>query len=723
MARPNHFFYLVLVFSTLPFSVMQHTNRLAKESSPYLLQHQHNPVDWYPWGEEALQKAKQEDKPVLVSIGYSSCHWCHVMERESFEDAATAELMNRLFINIKIDREERPDLDHIYMDAVQAMTGSGGWPLNVFLTPDLKPFYGGTYFPPVRAYNRASWKEVLYSVADAFAKRRDEMEEQAANLTSHLQNANAFGTEKNLQVNVPAEELFDAGSASMICEAILKNADKEWGGFGRAPKFPQTFTIRFLLQHYHFTGNEDALNQACLSLDKMCMGGIYDHVGGGFARYSTDAEWLAPHFEKMLYDNALLVVALSEAYQLTKKELYVQTIKETLAFIEREMMSEEGGFYAALDADSEGVEGKFYTWSKAEIDDVLQNDSSLFCALFDITELGNWEHVNIPRLLVNTEEFAKNHQHNPAELTVFIDKCKQKLLKARSKRVRPLLDDKILLSWNALMNTAYSKAFAATGIEAYRTRAVANMEFLLKTFYLSDNSLQTTHKDAVTAHTDKLLFHSYKNGVVKYHAFLDDYAFLIQALIYLQEITSRTDFLHQAHELTTTVLQRFSEPETGYFFFTPEGEQDIIVRKKEVYDGATPSGNAVMAQNLYYLGLVFNHNEWQQQSVRMVGALQQAVLRYPVSFGVWAGHLYNLQKGFLEVAIVGNGFEAGRDAVNQEYHPNKIIQSAAFGNSEFPVLAGKTTSMKTPNFYLCKNYSCSAPVAEIAEFISILAVR
>ncbi len=685
---------------------MPHTNRLAQETSPYLLQHQHNPVDWYPWSEEALQKAKQEDKPILVSIGYSSCHWCHVMERESFEDAATAEIMNRLFVNIKIDREERPDLDHIYMDAVQAMTGSGGWPLNVFLTPDLKPFYGGTYFPPVRAYNRASWKEVLYSVADAFSKRRDEMEEQATNLTAHLQNANAFGTEKILQVQLPVEELFDANSASIICEAILKNADTEWGGFGRAPKFPQTFTIRFLLKHYHFTGNEEALRQACLSLDKMCMGGIYDHIGGGFARYSTDTEWLAPHFEKMLYDNALLVAALSEAYQLTKKELYRQTIIETISFIEREMMSDEGGFYSALDADSEGVEGKFYTWQKAEIEDVLQNDAALFCELFDVTDEGNWEHVTIPRLLLSVEAFANVHHTNIDELRLFMQQCKERLLQVRNKRIRPLLDDKILLSWNALMSTAYSKAFTATGVEVYRKRAVANMEFLLSVF----------NKDGVW-------FHSYKKGALKHTAFLDDYAFLIQALIHLQEITSDTGYLKQARDLTALVQEQFLEPETGYFFYTPEGAHDIIVRKKEVYDGATPSGNAVMAENLYYLGLIFDEKQWQTQSVSMLGALQQAVLRYPVSFGVWAGHLYNLQKGFLEIAIVGAGFEAGRDTINSYYQPNKIIQAAKNGDGEFPVLAGKTTSMKTPNFYLCKNYSCTAPIAEIAEFISILAVR
>ena len=336
---------------------MRYTNRLSTENSPYLLQHAHNPVDWYPWGDEALQKARAEDKPILVSIGYSSCHWCHVMERESFEDVSTAEIMNRHFVNIKIDREERPDLDHIYMDAVQAMTGSGGWPLNVFLTPDLKPFYGGTYFPPVRAYNRSSWKEVLYGLANAFKERREEIEQQATELLNHLQNANSFGTQKVLQFDLPVEEQFPQKHNELMFEAILKTADKEWGGFGRAPKFPQTFTIGYLLKYHHISGNNEALQQASLSLRKMIEGGLYDHVGGGFARYSTDTEWLVPHFEKMLYDNALLVSVLSEAYQITKESLYKTVIEETLAFIEREMTSSENGFFSALDADSEGVEG------------------------------------------------------------------------------------------------------------------------------------------------------------------------------------------------------------------------------------------------------------------------------------------------------------------------------------------------------------------------------
>ncbi|HRG82899.1 MAG TPA: thioredoxin domain-containing protein, partial [Chitinophagaceae bacterium] len=351
----------------------------------YLLQHAHNPVNWYPWGEEALQKAKQEDKPILVSIGYAACHWCHVMERESFEDETTAAIMNRDFINIKIDREERPDLDHIYMDAVQAMTGSGGWPLNVFLTPEARPFYGGTYFPPTRAYNRASWQETLLGVTQAFRDRRNEIEAQASNLTEHLISASSFGIQ-----TVPGSEIFDRTKIHDTYEQLMKQADQEWGGFGRAPKFPQSFSILYLLRFYYLSGDKAALEQALLSLDKMIEGGIYDQLGGGFARYSTDTEWLAPHFEKMLYDNALLIMVLTEAYQLTGEPRYKEVISETLDFIQREMMQEQGAFYAALDADSEGVEGKFYVWQPEEVKAVLGAEADLFCSYYDVTEKGNW---------------------------------------------------------------------------------------------------------------------------------------------------------------------------------------------------------------------------------------------------------------------------------------------------------------------------------------------
>ncbi len=685
---------------------MQYTNRLSKENSPYLLQHAHNPVEWYPWGDEALQKAKAEDKPVLVSIGYSSCHWCHVMERESFEDAATADIMNNHFINIKIDREERPDLDHIYMDAVQSMTGSGGWPLNVFLTPDLKPFYGGTYFPPVRAYNRSSWKEVLYGLANAFKERRAEIEQQATELLHHLQNANSFGTQKVLQFDLPNEELFPEKHNELMFEAIMKTADKEWGGFGRAPKFPQTFTIGYLLKYHHFSGNVEALQQARLSLQKMIEGGLYDHVGGGFARYSTDTEWLVPHFEKMLYDNALLVSVLSEAYQVTQEPLYKKVIEETLAFTEREMTSPETGFYSALDADSEGVEGKFYTWSKAEVDAVLQQHAEPFCKFYDITEEGNWEEVNIPHTRMPAEQFCRQNKLELNAFNTIIDSCKQKLLAERAKRIRPLLDDKIILSWNALMNAAYSSAFAALGNEAYRQKAIANMDFLLTTF-----------------RKEKGLWHVYKEGVKKFPAFLDDYAYLIKALLQLQQITSNQEYLHTAKELAEYVIDHFSESETGYFYFTEEGQADIVVRKKEVYDGAVPSGNSIMADNLAQLGILFDLPEWKERSVKMLLGLQDAVVRYPGSLGVWASLLLKQSKGFTELAVVGNNFEAMRDEIIRLYIPHVILQSSAKSHRTFPLLFDRESSDGCTYFYLCKGYACQRPTAEIQEIRALLSSK
>ncbi|MBS1933750.1 MAG: thioredoxin domain-containing protein, partial [Bacteroidetes bacterium] len=456
------------------------TNRLAKESSPYLLQHAHNPVDWYPWGEEALAKAKTENKPILVSIGYAACHWCHVMEHESFEDEATAAIMNANFICIKIDREERPDLDHIYMDALQAMVGNGGWPLNVFLTPEGKPFYGGTYFPPKSMYNRPSWKDVLIAVAESYAKKTKEVHAQANNLTDYLIQSNSFGQTSVTQPEDNYSKVFNREISEKIYSNIIQIADKTDGGFGRAPKFPQTFSIQFLLQHYYFTKNEDALQHACFSLDKMIAGGIHDHLGGGFARYSTDAEWLAPHFEKMLYDNALLIITLSEAYQLTKKELYKEVITGTMEFICRELCFERCAFYSSLDADSEGEEGRYYVWAKAEIDEILQEDSALFCNFYNITDKGNWEGKNILRELVSTFDFAKNKNIPERELRLLLNACKKKLFERRNQRIKPLLDDKILLNWNALMNIACSKAFAALGNEEYKKMAIESMDFLLQ---------------------------------------------------------------------------------------------------------------------------------------------------------------------------------------------------------------------------------------------------
>jgi uncharacterized protein YyaL (SSP411 family) len=668
-------------------STAQHTNRLIHETSPYLLQHAHNPVNWYPWGEEALALAKKEDKPILVSIGYAACHWCHVMERESFEDEATAAIMNRYFINIKIDREERPDLDHIYMDAVQAMTGSGGWPLNVFLTPDTKPFYGGTYFPPVRAHNRPAWKEILEGLHNAYTEKREEIVQQAEKLTQHLQSSNAFGIQGDTADWIKANETIEDIAANM-----LKQADTEWGGFGNAPKFPQTQSIRYLLRHFHFHGNESAKKQALLSLDKMIDGGIYDQLGGGFARYSTDTEWLAPHFEKMLYDNALIVMAMCEAYAITKSAKYARAIEETLSFVERELMHADGGFYSALDADSEGVEGKFYTWSKQEIEEVLGEEAVLFCTYYDVTEEGNWEETNILRIRIQPADFAAANGFTEADWLEKLDKAKTKLRQRRDGRQRPLLDDKHLLGWNALMNTAYGQAYAVLGNTHYKAIAEKNIQFL-------EASLKK-------GEAGKWL-HTCKEGKASIPAFLDDYAYLIQTYIQLQEIAGDGNYLLKAKELLELVNRYFSEEKTGFYFYTMEGQSDIIVRKKEVYDGAIPSGNAVMVANLQYLGRVFDNKNWLNRMNQVLAGLSQAIVKYPTSFGAWAMVMQAELAGWKEVALVGPGAKNYLPAVLERYSPNKILQTEETKEGEFPLLTGKMPKDGKLLFYICQNFSCS----------------
>lgn len=675
---------------------MEYTNRLAKESSPYLLQHAHNPVDWFPWSEEALQKARSEDKPILVSIGYAACHWCHVMERESFEDADTASFMNEHFVNIKIDREERPDLDHIYMDAVQAITGSGGWPLNVFLTPEGKPFYGGTYFPPRPVYNRPSWKDVLGGVSASFKERRAEVEQQADNLTDHVAKAGSFGigsTAPGGGTTTPGEgkNLFTPETLRQIRDQLLATADKAEGGFGGAPKFPQTFSIRYLLHYYYFTRDNAALDQACLSLDKMIRGGIYDQLGGGFARYSTDNEWLVPHFEKMLYDNALLIITLSEAWQLTKKEGYREAIEQSITFIDRELSNGQGGFYSALDADSEGIEGKYYVWDKAEIEKVLGEKAGLFNEVYGVTEEGNWEEKNI---LTRTGK-----ELSPAEQQVLAE-ARARLLEHRASRIPPALDDKVLLGWNALMNLACSKAYAALGVPRYREMAIRNMAFL---------------RQRLKGEGIYFYYHSYK-GEARYPAFLDDYANLVAALIGLQEITGDSSYLLEAREIVKTVIDHFSEPETGFFFYTHDRQQDLVLRKKEVYDGATPSGNSMMASNLLYLSVVFDERDWAERAFRMASALGRPVSAYPGSFGVWATLFQAFTYTIPEVVITGRQPEKTREEFLKHLVPYRVFQSANQENTQFPLLRDKIIG-ELSLIFLCKNYSCQLPVNEIATAI------
>lgn len=675
------------------------SNRLQYESSPYLQQHAHNPVDWYPWSEEALALSKTLDKPILVSIGYAACHWCHVMERESFEDEKVAAYMNEHFINIKIDREERPDLDHIYMDAVQAIAGNGGWPLNVFLTTDAKPFYGGTYFPPQNAYNRPSWKHVLESIHDAWINRRDELEEQANSLVEHISRSGSlFSTNIITGSDLSGEDtLFTREQCDLIAENLLKMADKEQGGFGMAPKFPQTFSIQYLLAYGYFFDHAPSMVHAEFSLQQMLNGGIYDQLAGGLARYSTDNDWLVPHFEKMLYDNALLVSVLADAFQATGKKVYADAIHKTLGFFLTEMKSKEAGIYAALDADSEGVEGRFYVWDKAEVEGIIGDDAGLYCKWFGISEKGNWEGKNILHIRKSKETFAKENNIPVGSLDELIERANRKLLEVRNRRPRPLTDDKILLGWNALFITALCKASAALGHEGYRKSAMALFGFIKSRF----------------SKEGRVCYHTYKNGQAKYPAFLDDYAYLIQACIHLQEVSSDQDYLLEAKTMTEYVIDHFESSESGYFYYTGKSQDDIITRKAEFYDGAVPSGNSVMAENLFYLSLIYDKKEWLNKARTLTKNITPVAVKYPSSFAVWAINILKQWAGINELVITGRSVEELRTEILMKYMPNKVFQSSSTPH-DFPLLQHKNYE-REGLIYHCKNYRCESPVDKIND--------
>ncbi len=670
-------------------------NRLSLESSPYLRQHAHNPVDWYAWGEEALARARAEDKPLLVSIGYSTCHWCHVMERESFEDAEVAAYMNAQFINIKIDREERPDLDAIYMDAVQAMTGQGGWPLHVFLLPDGKPFYGGTYFPPRAMQGRSSWMDVLAGVSKAYRERRTEMEAQAENLTAHLIESNRFGEKLK-----PEEGLFTEERLIAMGQTLLKQADPQQGGFGRPPKFPQSFSIRFLLLLGERYEQSAARAHALFSLDRMIDGGIYDQLGGGFARYSTDAAWLAPHFEKMLYDNALLVEAIAEAYQLTGREKYRRSLEEIRGFLERELMHPDGGFYSALDADSEGVEGKFYVWSHSELQQILGADFPMFSAYYEVLEEGNWEGVNVLRVVGSVESIALSNELSVEAVEEKLAGCRKKLLAHRAQRVRPGLDHKILLGWNALMHAACSLAYRATGEEAWRALGARNLPFLMTHFRSTGGSWH----------------HVCTDGKAMGTAFLDDRSYLIRALIEWHSVSGDWEWLEEARVLLEETLQHFSDTESPFFYFTSAVQTDLLLRKKEIYDGALPAANAVMAENLHRMGTVFDRPDWITRSEQMVAALGQAIERYPGSFGYWCRVLSGHVGGLTEVTITGPAAADWSMRAGRCYLPEGlflVLNAPTQGQPRFsdPKLFSRTTVQ------ICRKSTCMPPVYSPKELL------
>lgn len=670
-------------------------NRLLHEQSPYLQQHAHNPVDWYPWGDEAFERALREDKPVLVSIGYSACHWCHVMERESFENAAVAAYMNEHFINIKVDREEHPDVDHMYMDAVQAISGSGGWPLNVFVTPARVPFYGGTYYPPRQAFNRPSWPDLLHRMHEIWMNRRDEVDAQGEQMLQYLRQASK--TTSATGAKLPAMD-----ACELMADNLLKQADKVHGGFGNAPKFPGTMAISFLLEHYHYTGDEAALKQAKLSLDAMIAGGIYDQLGGGFARYATDNEWLVPHFEKMLYDNALMVSVLCDAWMLTKEERYRVAITETNEFLERELKDASGLFYCALDADSEGVEGKFYTWTWQDWQEICGGDDSLARAYFGLDEGGNWEHTNILHIAKSKQEIAAENNIDTDQLSTHIAGIKKKLFEARSKRIRPLTDDKSLLSWNALVNMALSKAYVALADEKYLLRAREHMQAMLQNFVQEDE-----------------LMHTWKQGRARISAKLDDYAYLVQALLQLATASGNNDYIIQATKWTEKAVADFTHDDGNFFYYSSVRQTGIPVRKTDLYDGALPSANAVMAQNLLLLGICNERSEWIERAGYMLQQVTGTAMRYTYSYAYWAMLLQRYAKGIKTVICTGDDAYATAQHILRQYIPHGYIITSEKEIFDLPLLKNKYFTGKTLIF-VCKQDACLSPVSDIKATLHII---
>jgi uncharacterized protein YyaL (SSP411 family) len=660
-------------------------NALIHETSPYLLQHAHNPVDWMPWGEAAFERARSEDKPILLSVGYSACHWCHVMERESFENEAIAKLMNAHYVSLKVDREERPDVDAIYMNAVQIMTGSGGWPMTVFLTPDGKPFYGGTYFPPEDRYGRPGFSRVLESLHEAWTKRRSEVISSANDLTNHLQ-----------MDRLQAAPEIDPDLAANALGTLETNFDRTWGGFGGAPKFPNPGTLEFLLQHHQRTGSAKALEMLERTLTGMGAGGIYDQLGGGFARYSTDERWLAPHFEKMLYDNAQLARVYLHAYQVTGKAFYARIARETLDYVLLEMTSPEGGFYSAQDADSEGVEGKFYVWDLSEIERILGEDAALFARAFGVTAGGNWEGHTILTLTQDANQLAEAFGLEPDEVNRRLSAARARLYEVRSQRVWPGRDDKVLVSWNGLMLAAFAEGARVLKEARYLEAATANLAFVKRELY-----------------KDGHLRHTYKDTQAKIDGMLDDYALYALGALELYRTSFEQGALEFAIQLTRTALEHFRDPERG-FFDTPDDGEALIVRPKSFFDSAMPSGNGAMAMLLTALGRLTGESGWEEIALEPIKAMSEVLHRQPTGFGSLLQALEAHHSPRREVAIIGDPERPETRALLETLHarflPHVSLAAAKSGQAYLPVLEGRAEVGGQPAAYVCENLACKLPV-------------
>lgn len=667
-----------------------HTNALIHETSPYLLQHAHNPVDWLPWGEEALARAKEEDKPILVSIGYSACHWCHVMEHESFEDSAVAQIMNEHFICIKVDREERPDVDQVYMDAVQLITGGGGWPLNCFALPDGRPFFGGTYF------RKDQWMQVLDRIRTVYRDDRPKVEEYARQLTTGLTQMD----------QMPVVEMPEDFSDEVLETAIARwgqDFDRKEGGPNRAPKFPLPNNFEFLLAYAHDEGDAELLDYVHLSLRKMAYGGIYDQVGGGFARYSTDALWKVPHFEKMLYDNGQLLSLYSNAYRQSGDPLYAQVIRETAAFIERELTSPEGAFYSALDADSEGEEGKFYVWQEEEVESLAGSDAALINAYYNVNQKGHWEHGNYILLRdKNDEEIATKFDISLDQLSKKVEDFKYKALIQRAKRVRPGLDDKSLTSWNAMCSKGLVDAYLALGDSALLTLAKKNLDFLLQTQMNEDGRLR----------------HSYKKGESKINGYLEDYAFMIDALLRYYEATLDEDYLRHIKTLLEYTFAHFEQNANGFFYFKSKDDAELIAKKAEVNDNVIPASNSVLATCCFKLGLLLSDQDLLNVSRRMLAHVESSFTRYPSGYSQWMLlHLFHSQP-FYEVAIVGKDCLKKLNEVHHSYLPNTVL-CGGISEGALPILENRLVANKTL-IYVCQKGACQLPTSEVDAALGML---
>jgi hypothetical protein len=673
-------------------------NRLAGESSPYLLQHANNPVDWYPWGEEALRRAREEDRPVFLSIGYAACHWCHVMERESFEDPALAAIMNEHFVNVKVDREERPDLDQIYMNAVVAMTGHGGWPMSVFLTPQGVPFYGGTYFPPVSRHGLPGFGDLLRALADAWRQRRAEIEQSGAGLLAHIRNDGGR----------PVELALNPGTLEGAYRTLERGYDPANGGWGGAPKFPQPMTIEFLLRTHLRTGETAALTMATATLTKMAHGGIYDHLGGGFHRYSTDAVWLVPHFEKMLYDNAQLARVYTHAWQATHTPLFRRVAEETLDYLAREMTDPAGGFYGSQDADSEGVEGKFFVWTLDEIRDVLGDQTDVFTEAYGVTPKGNFEHMTILHTARDPAMVAAERGISADEVERRLAGSRRALHARRMQRVRPGLDDKVLAAWNGLALAAFADAARIFGRADYRRVAVANAGFVLREMQTGDGRL----------------LRAWRAGRAKLNAYLEDYANLADGLLALYEATFETHWFVEARRLVETMITRYRDP-AGGFFDTSDDHETLVVRPKDLQDNATPSGGGTAATALLRLAALTGEGRYRNLAEEALRRVQPMAGAYPTAFAQWLSALDFAMGRPKEIAIIGDpgaaDTQALLDVVESVYRPNKVIAVGPGGDrSPIPLLAGRESLAGRATAYVCESFACRLPATEPAELAALL---